>query len=75
MIYAVVPEELAAELYDKLVEYYRDDPHVTVIVDRRKGDRRATAPAPPSAADAQRRARRDRRRPRVAGEFPPVDAA
>lgn len=41
MIYCVVPNALADELYDKLVAYYADDPNVTVIVDRRKGERRA----------------------------------
>ena len=40
MIYCVVPAALADELYDKLVAYYADDPNVTVIVDRRKGERR-----------------------------------
>lgn len=40
MIYCVVPAALADELYDKLVAYYADDPGVTVIVDRRKGERR-----------------------------------
>jgi len=40
VIYCVVPAALADELYDKLVAYYADDPNVTVIVDRRKGDRR-----------------------------------
>ena len=41
MIYCVVPEALAGELFDKLTAYYADDPNVTVIVDRRKGERRA----------------------------------
>jgi hypothetical protein len=41
VIYCVVPAALADELYDKLVAYYADDPNVTVIVDRRKGERRA----------------------------------
>ena len=41
MIYCVVPRPLADELYPKLVEYYRDDENVTVIVDRRHADRRA----------------------------------
>ena len=41
MIYSVVPEEMAPELYDKLVEYYKDDPNVKVIIDRRKSERRA----------------------------------
>jgi hypothetical protein len=40
VIYCVVPAALADELYDKLVAYYADDPNVTVIVDRRRGERR-----------------------------------
>ena len=70
MIYCVVPAELEHELYDKLVRYYEDDPNVKVIVDRRKSDRRARG----SSAAGQQRQVRDRRRPRVAGEFPPTDA-
>jgi hypothetical protein len=72
MIYSVVPEELADELYDRLVEYYRDDPNVKVIVDRRKSERRRAA-AGEGEAPAQRETR-DRRRSRVPGEFPPLDA-
>ena len=46
MIYCVIPPELADELYDKMVEYYKDNPNVTVIVDRREGpDRRRGEPA------------------------------
>ena len=42
MIYCVIPRELEDELYEKMVEYYKDNPNVTVIVDRREGeDRRA----------------------------------
>ncbi len=41
MIYCVVPRPLADELYPKLVEHYRDEENVTVIVDRREFDRRA----------------------------------
>ena len=33
MIYCVVPQGLRDQLYDKLTEYYKDDPNVTVIVD------------------------------------------
>ena len=45
MIYCVIPRELADELYDKMVDYYKDNPNVTVIVDRREGhDRRAGKP-------------------------------
>jgi hypothetical protein len=69
VIYCVVPQELADELYDKLVAYYADDPNVTVIVDRRHGERRDRTA---SENDAARRKTRDRRRPRVPGDFPPV---
>ena len=41
MIYCVIPRELADELYDKMVEYYKDNPNVEVIVDRREGNRPA----------------------------------
>jgi hypothetical protein len=68
VIYSVVPEELAPELYDKLVEYYKDDPNVKVIIDRRKGERRERD----AAGAADKRERRDRRRSRVPGEFPPI---
>ena len=70
MIYCVVPEELADELFDKLKRYYQDDPNVTVIVDRRKAERRARG----ASAGGHQRTVRDRRRPRVTGEFPPTDA-
>jgi hypothetical protein len=70
MIYSVVPEELADELYDKLVEYYKDDPNVKVIIDRRKSERRG----PGDGEAKQQRERRDRRRSRVPGEFPPLEA-
>ena len=45
LIYCVVPAALADELYDKLVAYYADDPNVTVIVDRRRGERRTRGEA------------------------------
>ena len=67
MIYCVVPEELAPELYDKLADYYRDDPKVMVIVDRRKAERRGPTP---TAAEIEAREQRDRRRSRIPGEFP-----
>ena len=65
MIYCVVPQPLADELYDKLVDYYRDDDHVEVIIDRRESERRRDG-----AGAGEQRVRRDRRRPRVVGEFP-----
>jgi hypothetical protein len=73
MIYSVVPEELAPELYDKLVEYYKDDPNVKVIIDRRKRERRARGDDQDPAAE--QREIRDRRRARVPGEFPPIDSS
>jgi hypothetical protein len=70
MIYCVVPEALEEELFDKLTDYYADDPNVTVIVDRRKSERRGPHDDP---AEVEKRETRDRRRPRVAGEFPRLD--
>lgn len=68
MIYCVVPQALADELYDKLAEYYKDDPNVEVIVDRREGPDRRQGP------DAGgNRTIRDRRRARATGSFPPVN--
>jgi len=73
VIYSVIPEELAPELYERLVDYYKDDPNVKVIIDRRKSERRARSLENDPAA--QHRETRDRRRPRVPGEFPPLDTS
>jgi hypothetical protein len=67
VIYCVVPEPLADELFDKLNDYYADDPNVTVIVDRRKASRRERG-----SSGGGNRQRRDRRRTRVTGELPPL---
>jgi hypothetical protein len=72
VIYCVIPRELEAELLDKMVEYYKDNPNVTVIVDRRHGpDRRSRRPA---GEFAEKRQLRDRRRARIPGTFPDTDA-
>lgn len=71
MIYCVVPRELAEELYPKLVHHYADNDNVTVIVDRRKSDRRARG-ARPADQIRQRRVIRDRRRARVPGDLLPL---
>ena len=64
MIYCVIPRELEAELFEKMVEYYKDNPNVTVIVDRREGpDRRM------GRQSGGKREVRDRRRPRIPGTF------
>jgi hypothetical protein len=71
VIYCVIPRELADELYDKMVEYYKDNPNVTVIVDRRVGaDRRA---GQDDGSFKERRIVRDRRRARATGTFPDVE--
>ncbi len=62
MIYCVVPQALAGELFDKLSDYYRDDPNVEVIVDRR-----AQGGKPGTHASHS-----NRRRQRVKGTFPPI---
>jgi hypothetical protein len=71
VIYCVVPPELESELFDKLVEYYKENPNVTVIVDRRDGPDRRQGAAPPEAK--KRRTTRDRRRARAPGTFPSTD--
>jgi hypothetical protein len=63
MIYCVVPRPLADELYDKLADYYKDEPNVTVIVDRR-GQGGPPGTHPPYA---------DRRRQRPKGSFPRIE--
>jgi hypothetical protein len=69
MIYCVIPRELEAELFDKMVEYYKDNPNVTVIVDRREGpDRRH------GKDYGGKREVRDRRRSRIPGTFPDTEA-
>ena len=86
MIYCVVPEALADELYDKLVDYYKDDPNVKVIIDRRSKDRRKEhdrrderrddGTGVEKVADGEekipRRMIRDRRNRRAPGSFPPL---
>ena len=72
MIYCVIPRELENELFTKMVEYYQDNPNVTVIVDRREGNERRSEKVPPELQE--QRKTRDRRRPRVPGTFPEIEA-
>jgi hypothetical protein len=69
VIYCVIPEPLAGDLYEKLTDYYASDPNVEVIVDRRKASRRETS------SGGGHRSVRDRRRPRVTGELPELAPA
>jgi hypothetical protein len=71
VIYCVIPPELQDELYDKLVDYYKDNPNVEVIVDRRSGPDRRQGKV--SAEVKEQRKTRDRRRGRVPGTFPSTD--
>jgi hypothetical protein len=72
MIYCVIPRELEDELFTKMVEYYQDNPNVTVIVDRREGIERRSEKASPETQE--QRKTRDRRRSRVPGTFPEIEA-
>jgi hypothetical protein len=69
MIYCVIPRELEAELFDKMVDYYKDNPNVTVIVDRREGPYRRQG-----RSRGGMRELRDRRRVRITGTFPQTEA-
>ena len=70
MIYCVIPRELEDELFAKMVEYYKDNPNVTVILERREGpDRREGREL------GGKRETRDRRRPRIPGTFLEAEAA
>src|SRR4051812_50075436 len=69
MISCVARGERAPELYAQLGGSYADDPKVKVIIDRRKSERRNEGDG-----GGHRRELRDRRRPRVPGEFPPLEA-
>jgi hypothetical protein len=72
VIYCVIPPELEGDLFEKMVDYYRDNPNVTVIVDRREGpDRRA---GQQDGSFKEQREIRDRRRARAPGTFPDTDA-
>jgi hypothetical protein len=71
MIYCVVPPELEQELYEKLVEHYKDNPDVKVMIDRRTGPDPRQGKA--KGEFAEKRVTRDRRRPRVPGTFPDTD--
>jgi len=66
----VIPLELEAELYEKMVEYYKDNPNVSVILDRRGGDDRRNG-----REYGGKREVRDRRRARIPGTFPDTEGS
>ncbi len=55
MIYCVVPPELGEEAFNRLVEHYKDNPNITVIWDRRRGERRVGHDATRQTAGRRRR--------------------
>jgi len=63
LIYCVVPPELGEEAYRRLVEHYKDNANVKVILDRRQGERRG------DRSGGGGRSTRDRRRRRAPGAF------
>ena len=68
MIYCVIPRGLEDDLYEKMVEYCKDNPNVTVIMDRREGEDRRNG-----RSFGGKREIRDRRRARIPGTFPETD--
>jgi hypothetical protein len=71
VIYCVIPRELEADLYERLVGYYAGTEAVTVILDRRTGPDRRQGQSAGQFAD--RRMLRDRRRMRITGTFASSD--
>ena len=68
----MIPRELEGDLFEKMVDYYSGNPNVTVILDRREGpDRRS---GQDDGSYKERRELRDRRRRRMPGTFPAIDA-
>lgn len=79
VIFCLVPEALAEELLEPLRAHYSGRLEVTVIVDRREGERRADSgrlPPPFENLDVLERRSQGRRRPvvprRFAAELPPA---
>jgi hypothetical protein len=67
MIYCVIPPELVDDLFERMVEYYKDNPNVEVIVDRRSGNEPAKEQPEASKPNKKRRAR-------IPGTFPEIEA-
>jgi hypothetical protein len=63
VIYCVVPPELGEDAYRRLVEHYKNNPNIKVIMDRRHGERRS------DRSGGGDRSIRDRRQRRAPGAF------
>jgi hypothetical protein len=69
MIYSVVPSELGDETFRRLADHYRDNPNITVIQDRRSGERRTLKGG--AGDHGEKRETRDRRRRKLpSGQTP-----
>ena len=66
MIYCVIPPELVDDLFDRMVEYYKDNPNVEVIVDRRGKNS--------IGAQSENKKHEKKRRARIPGTFPKINA-
>ena len=66
----MIPRELEAELYERMVDYYKANPNVEVILDRRDGPDRRDGQQ--DGSFRERREIRDRRRARATGTFPEI---
>jgi RNA polymerase sigma-70 factor, ECF subfamily len=86
VVYCVVPEELGDELHERLRALFADYPAVSLVIDRRAGERRDAAPRRASqaepASDERRRVRavdgrrvEERRAVLVATDPPPLSVA
>jgi len=69
VIYSVVPPELGEDVYRRLIRHYEDNPNITVILDRRRSERRTKKGA--EGDHGEQREVRDRRRRRLAGGVEP----
>ena len=61
MIYCIVPEELALELHELLRTHFRDDPHIEVVIERRRIERRGPERRMAEIVDLDERRARSRR--------------
>jgi hypothetical protein len=65
VIYSVVPPEISDDVFHALADHYKDNPNITVIRDRRSGERRTVRGA--VGDHGEKRTLRDRRRRKASG--------
>ena len=67
MIYCVIPPELVDDLYERMVEYYKGNQNVEVIIDRRGGKESTQGHTEAAQPNKKRRAR-------IPGTFHEIEA-